>query len=209
MIGVQRQRDVERVRGQAARALAGQHVEEVRRVPEHRIGIDRPLPLRQPAHRRDQRADLRGQPHRLAVVGLRRVVVGVGIVVAERRGQRPQQVHAVAGGQRAHQALHAFGQRPRGDQLRLQVAELGARRQAAMPQQVADFFERRVPRQVVDVVTAVRQHAAIAIEVADRGRGGDGIFKAGFGLLGRAHNAQSYLSTQDWIWSRGLDHVAV
>ena len=90
------------------------------------------------------------------------------------------------------QAQDAFGQRPRGDQLRLQVAELGARRQPPVPEQIADFFERRVPREIVDVVPAVRQHAAIAIEIADRGRGRDGIFKSRFGLLGRAHNTQSY-----------------
>ena len=79
-----------------------------------------------------------------------------------------------------------------GDQLRLQVAELGARRQPAVPQQVADFFERRVPREIVDVVAAVREHAAIAVEIADRGRGRDGIFEARFGLRGRGHDAQSY-----------------
>ena len=94
VIGVQDQRDVERARRQAARPLAGQHVEEIRRVAEHRIRLDRPAAALHPAHRRDERADLRGQPDGLAVVGLRRVVGGVGIVVAERGRQRPQRVHA-------------------------------------------------------------------------------------------------------------------
>ena len=80
------------------------------------------------------------------------------------------------------------GQRPRGDQLRLQIAELGARRQPAVPQQVADLFEGRVPREIVDVVAAVGQHAAIAVEIADRRRGGDGIFEPRFGLRGRVHS---------------------
>ena len=41
VIGVQDQRDVERARRQRARPLAGQHVEEVRGVAEHRIRLDR------------------------------------------------------------------------------------------------------------------------------------------------------------------------
>ena len=57
-----------------------------------------------------------------------------------------------------------FGQRPRRGQLRLQIAELGAVRQAAVPQQVARLLERRVAREVVDVVAAIREHAAIAVE---------------------------------------------
>ena len=85
----------------AARPLAGQHVEEVRRVAQHRIR------LRSARRRRSagpsvatSDADLRRQPDGLAVVRLRRVVGGVRIVVAERRGQRPQRVHAVARRQR-------------------------------------------------------------------------------------------------------------
>ena len=92
----------------------------------------------------------------------------------------------VAGRQRPHQAQDRLGQRPRRDQLRLQIAELGARRQAAMPQQEADFLERRVPREIVDVVAAVRQDAVIPVEIANRGRGRDGIFKARLGLRDRA-----------------------
>ena len=41
VIGVQHQRHVERARRQAARPLAGQHVQEVRGVAEHRIGLNR------------------------------------------------------------------------------------------------------------------------------------------------------------------------
>ena len=104
VIGVQHQRDVERVRRQAARPIAGQHVEEIRRVTEHRIRLDRPRRLRHPAHRRHQRADLRRETHGLAIVGLRRIVRGVGIVVAERGGQGPERVHRVARRQRVHQA---------------------------------------------------------------------------------------------------------
>ena len=77
---------------------------------------------------------------------------------------------------------HRLGQRARRGELRLQIAELGAVRQPAVPEQVADFLERRAAREIVDVVAVVRQHAAIAIEVADRGRGGDDVFEPALGL---------------------------
>ncbi len=86
------------------------------------------------------------------------------------------------GGSDRIDANDRLGQRPAGDQLRLQIAELGARRQPAMPEQEADFFERRVTGEIVDVVAAVREHAAIAVEITDRRRGGDGVFEPGLGL---------------------------
>ena len=72
--------------------------------------------------------------------------------------------------------------------LRLQIAELGARRQAAVPQQVAHFLERRVPREIVDVVAAIGEHAAIAVHIADGGRGGDRVFEPCLGRRGHGHD---------------------
>ena len=154
---------------------------------ENRVGFNRSATAGDAAHRRDQRADLRREADGLAVVRVRRVVGVVDIVVTERRRQRPQQVHAVSGRQRAHQPKHWFRQRAGGGKLRLQVAEFGARRQPAMPEEITDFLERRVPREVVNVVAAVGQHAAVAVEVTDRRRTGDGVFESGFGLRGRGH----------------------
>ena len=74
VVGVKDQRDVEGPGGEAARPLAGQHVQKIRRVAQHRIGLNRTAAGVQPSERRDDRADLRGQPDRLALVGLRRVV---------------------------------------------------------------------------------------------------------------------------------------
>jgi hypothetical protein len=36
-----------------------------------------------------------------------------------------------------------------------------------VPQEIARFLERRVPREIVDVVPAIREHAAVAIEKTD------------------------------------------
>jgi hypothetical protein len=35
-----------------------------------------------------------------------------------------------------------------------------------VPQQVAHLLERRVPREVVDVVAAIGEHAAVAVHIA-------------------------------------------
>ena len=51
-----------------------------------------------------------------------------------------------------------------------------------MPQEITGFLERGVPRQVMDVVAAIRQHAAIAIEKTDPGRSRDDVFESAFGF---------------------------
>ena len=156
-------------------------------MPEHRIRLDRTAAGLQPAERRDERADVRRQTDGLAVVGLRRLIVRGGIVVAERGRERSQRVHRVAVGQHPHQPQNRLWERARGGQLRLKVPQFGARRQPPVPQEITDFFEGGVPCEIVDVVTAIRQHAAVAVEIADGGRRRDGIFKPCFGLGGRGH----------------------
>jgi hypothetical protein len=46
-----------------------------------------------------------------------------------------------------------------------------------VPQQIADFFERRRLREVVDVVPAIREHALIPVEITNRRRGRDDVFE--------------------------------
>ena len=87
VIGVQRQRDVERLHGQGIRPVAGQHVEEVGGLAHRRIRRDRPAARLQPAPGGDDRAGLRGEPDGLAVLRLRRGVVGLGVVVRQGRRQ--------------------------------------------------------------------------------------------------------------------------
>jgi hypothetical protein len=48
-----------------------------------------------------------------------------------------------------------------------------------VPQEIADFLERRVFGEVVDVVSAIREHALFAVEIANRGGRNDDIFEAG------------------------------
>ena len=82
--------------------------------------------------------------------------------------------------------------RPRRRELRLQVAELGAVRQPAVPEQVADLLERRALREIVNVVAVVRKNAAIAIQITDGRSRGDDVFQAGFRLRFVYSHAGSY-----------------
>ena len=56
-----------------------------------------------------------------------------------------------------------------------------------MPEQKTDLLEGRRLREIVDVVAAVGEHTAIAIEITDRGRGRDNVFKSAFSFLGGSH----------------------
>ena len=62
----------------------------------------------------------------------------------------------------------------------------GPGRQPPVPEQVADFFERRAAfgvGEVMDVDAVIREHAARAVEIADGGFAGDDVLEAG--LRGR------------------------
>ena len=51
---------------------------------------------------------------------------------------------------------------------------------SSVPQQIADFLEGRMFGEIVDVVAAVREHTALAIEIADRRSRDDDVLEAGF-----------------------------
>ena len=71
MIRVENERHIEGARGQTAWPLAAQHVQEIRGVAEHRIGLNRTAAGVQPAKRGDDRTELRRQTDRSALVALR------------------------------------------------------------------------------------------------------------------------------------------
>ena len=96
-----------------------------------------------------------------------RIVAGVGIVVGEHGHAGAHRVHEVARRQRPKQPDDGLREGAVPGQLGLQVAELGPGRQPAAPQQVAHLLEGGVPRQIVDVVSVVREHATLTVEVTD------------------------------------------
>ena len=187
VVRVQDERHVERLDRSRVGTLARQHVEEVRGVPHHRVGRDRPAAGLQASPRGDDRRRLRDEALGLAVIGLRGRVVDFGIVVRERRDERAQRVHAVDRRQRPHQPQDGLRQRPRGGKLGLQVTQLGAVRQPPVPEQVADLFEGRSAGEIVDVVAAVGENAAVAIEVTDCRVARDNVFEPGLGLFRGRH----------------------
>ena len=63
-------------------------------------------------------------------------------------------------------------------QIGLQVAELGPGRQPPVPEQVADLLEGGVARQIVDVVPAIGQHAALPVEITDSRGGRDDLVES-------------------------------
>ncbi len=71
--------------------------------------------------------------------------------------------------------------------LQLQLLQIGAIRQAAKPQQVADFFEVRMVGQFVDVDAAVGKHALIAIDEANAGIGSSNAFQPLAAVRRRRH----------------------
>ncbi len=181
VICVKNQRHVQRMRGQPARTVAGQHVKKVRGVAEHRIRCDDPAAGGKPRGCGQHGCQLGSQPDARSVPTLRGLVFRIGIVVRQRGHQRSQRVHGIVRRQRPHETQHALGQRPRRRQLRLKLTKLPAVRQPPVPQQKTDFFERRLRRQIVYVVAAIGQHSARAVQIADGGRRCDNVLEPGFG----------------------------
>src|SRR5207249_10631727 len=66
----------------------------------------------------------------------------------------------------------------RGDQRDHELVVLPATRQFTAPEQVAHLFERRLPRELGDIVSAVRETTIGAVEVAELRLGGDDAFEA-------------------------------
>ena len=187
VVGMENQRHVERAAGQRARALAPQHIQEVGGVSEDRVGLHRCATGGQPPQRRDQRANLRRQTHRLAHRGGRSIVTRVRVMVRQGRHEGAYGVHRVPDRERPHHPHDRLGQRTGPGKLGLQVAQLRPGWQPSMPEQVADFLEARRPREIVDVVSAVRQHAPFPVEVANLRRGRHDPLESGRGGRLRRH----------------------
>ena len=180
MVGMEDERHVERFGLQLARAFPGEHVEEVRGVVQRRVGIDDAAAAGDAPGSRHNRPHLGCHRHARPVPPLGRHVVRARIEVRQRRDERAKGIHGIRGRQRAHQTQHAFRQAARRGELRLHLSQFRSARQSSMPQQAADFLERRMLGEIVNVVPSIREHAPLAVEIADRGRRDDDVFEAGF-----------------------------
>ena len=103
-----------------------------------------------------------------------RVVGGVGIRHAEDRDGRLQHAHRIGGlrhePERGNQLTRNL---PRGRERHREGVELRRLGQLAVEEQVRDLLERRLARQLVDVVADVGEATVLAVKVAQAGLGGD------------------------------------
>ena len=118
-------------------------------------------------HRRDDRRHLRDEVDAGWQPRLDRRFVAALVERDDRGDGRAQDVHRVRGLHAIDDLDDGVGDRPRRLELAVEPRELCARRQGAVEEQVARFLERRVLRQVVDVVAAIDELSGFAVDEAD------------------------------------------
>ena len=165
--------------------LPGQHVEEVRGVARA-PGPDRsmPPPLASRPQRRDDRS--RPAPSASRSCGIARRATcrwrPDRSATAPTRACAACPSRSTGGSDRIRRSTPSGRRRDAAscDCSSPSSARLG---RSSVPQQIADFLERRVLGEIVDVVAAIRQHAALAVQITDgRGRDDD-VFEAGFAVF--------------------------
>ena len=108
------------------------------------------------------------------------MVFAPGSKCASADDERPKHVHAIRRRERTHQAQHAFRQAVAPPQAAIAPRPAPTGLEASVPQQVADFLERRMLGKIVDVVAAIGQHSPLTIQIADRRRRNDDVLETGF-----------------------------
>ena len=80
---------------------------------------------------------------------------------------------SVSRGMRRKASVSAGGMGRAAASSSTESVQLGRLGQLAVPEEVGDLLEARLPRQLVDVVAAIGEAAIPPIEVAESGLGGD------------------------------------
>ena len=143
------------------------------------VRFDHGLSLANAVVSRDDHGDLRSDANRLVNIRFAVVVLFVRIVERQRRNRGAQHVHGQSMARRIAQQRD-----DRGIQLALfgqafvQFAQFAARGQFAKPEQVAGLFEIRMVGEFVNVDAAIGQNAAISVDVANLGSGGNDALKS-------------------------------
>jgi|SRR5271170_2561805 len=83
----------------------------------------------------------------------------------------------------------------------LQLAQLRCCGEPPEPEQVTGFFKRGMVRQFVDVDAAIRQYAAISVDVANPGSGGNDALKSLGGLS--CGDTRHWSHAPRWIFVAG------
>jgi len=198
MVGMQHQRDVERLGGRLGWLFAVEHPEEVRRVRERGVRLHDLLALANAVEERDDHGDLRGEAEALADVGGVQHGLLVGIVDGEQRDCRAEDLHRARGlGQAGEEFNHIVGELPRGRQLVREIIELRSRGQASIPKQKSRLFEGRLLRELVDVDATIGQNPFASVDETDRGIIGNDVLQTlGCGGGHRCSSPENLIRTQ-------------
>ena len=173
MLGVEDQREVERLAHRLRGGLAVDHVEEVGGEIQVVARRQRLESLADPLASGDGGRHLGEHPLGLADVGgvVGRRGVDLGVEVGQDAHRRPEHVHrVVTGGDLADQADQRFGQGPRRRDPRPEGVEVRRLGQVAVEQEVGRLEVRDAGGEVLDLVAAILQAAGalLPLDVGDR-----------------------------------------
>ena len=156
--------------------LSDERVEEIRGEPKLGIALHDVEAFAQPVEGRHDGGGLGHQPHRLAVVGVGRHVLRLGIVQAQHGNRRAQNIHGSAAGDAPQEVDHGAGQPPLRGQIRLQLGQLARLGQPSIPEKEDSFLEDGVVRQGMNVIAAVAENTQVSVDVANLGFACDDAF---------------------------------
>ena len=136
--------------------------------PSVGVAVDQGRAFPQTVEGGDDGGGLGHQPHGLAMVGLGRHVLRLGIVQAEHGDGGAQHVHGVGLGNAA-QEIHHLRPAARAAATRsfFRLSSSACFGQPAVPKEENHLLENSVIRQRVDVIAAVAENAQISVDVTD------------------------------------------
>src|SRR2546422_53306 len=169
MVRVQDHRHVHDPRVVGIGPSARHHSKEVLGVAELRVGTDDPLAFSDPLVRGHDRPELGDQSTGFAHVRGACHVVAFRIEARHVRDGRSEDVHwRSVLRHRTEQPQDGRRQRARRREVGLRLLELFPIREMALEEREHRLLERRVCRQVSDVVPAIQEASALAVDEADR-----------------------------------------
>src|SRR6266568_3431529 len=169
VVRVQDERDIHHSRQDGVGSLALHHPEEVLGVPELRVRPNDSLSLPHPLVRRDDRREPADEPPRLAQVCRARRVIPLRIEVVQVGDGRPQDIHRRRVlRHRPEEAQDRRRQRAAGRQVPLRLLQLFPVRQVPLEQEERGLLERRVRREIADVISPVQEAPPLPVDETDR-----------------------------------------
>ena len=179
MIRVQNQAHIKRFCHGLGGLGAIEHVQEILRHGERRIGVHNWLALSMSIKARDQRRRFGEQSNGLAVVGFNTVIFDFGVKQRERADKRAQHMHWSRIAWHFTDKIHKrWRQRVLGAKLPAERVQLRLGWQATVPQQEHRLFKCAVARECVNFNSNIFKNASPAVNKRHLRFRGDGVSKA-------------------------------